>query len=116
MAPAATVHVHWYTTGSVSLEVVVSALVSVGPVRVLHDAPFVGVVTSVPAVTPVTCVLEWTASVTVTVSPVTTSDREVVSEVKNPFGSTPGTNTRAPPWSVASTYGASGVHVLAAMS
>ena len=53
MAPAATMHVHWYTTGSASLEVVVSALVSVGPVRLLQDAPPVGVVTRVPAVTPV---------------------------------------------------------------
>ena len=116
MVPAATVHVHWYTTGSASFEVVVSALVSVGPVRVLHDAPFVGVVTRVPAVTPVTGVLEWTASVTVTASPVTTSDREVVNDVKNPLGARPGTKTRAPPWLVARMNGASGLHVLAAMS
>ena len=50
-----------------------------------------------------------------TVSPVTTREREAVSELKRPCGLTPGTKASAPPWLVAALNGASTVHASVAM-
>ena len=78
-----------------------SGLVRVGPVRGLHEAPLVGVVTRVPAVTLLIAVLAVRLNVTLTVSPVTTRDRDAVSELNLPCALTPGAKTSAPPWFVA---------------
>src|SRR5689334_933110 len=75
-APAATVQVQVYVTGSAALEVVVSALVSAGPVRLEQDAPPVGVTVSALGRTVVTGLSEEKAIVTVTCWPGVATDVE----------------------------------------
>ncbi len=74
-----------------------SALTSVGPVRLLHEAPPVGVTVKEPAATLFTAVLDSIRKVTTIEAPVTTSDGIPVMDVKRPCGLRPGTNTSAPP-------------------
>ncbi len=88
-----------------------SALTSVGPVNVLHDAPAVRVTVRTPGTTLLTAADDSSLKVTLTASPVTTSEREADRDVKRPSGLRPGTKTSAPPWLVAALNGASTVHV-----
>src|SRR3954452_3327298 len=113
--PAATVQVHSKTTGSSVPEMSSSALVSTGPVSVEQDAPAVGATVRFAATTLLTALLDSTVKVVLTVSPVTTRDRDASSSVNRPCGLTPGAKTSAPPWPVAAVNGASTTHLLAAM-
>ena len=113
VAPAASVHVHVYVTGSFVLVELASALVSVGPLSVEHEAALVGVTVSVPAPMPLITVLDDTDSVTSTWSPVTPMEFETSNEVNRPTGVTPGTKTRAPPALVVAVKVGSVVQVFA---
>src|SRR5215213_2320844 len=89
VAPAETVQVHSYVTGSPVPAISSSAVVRTGPVRVAHEAPFVEAVASVPAVTLLIALLAVRLSATLTVSPVTVSDRDAVNELDRPVGLRP---------------------------
>src|SRR3954447_5825516 len=92
------------------------ALVRTGPVSGEQDAPPVGVTERIPGTTLLATLLDVSVNDALTVSPVTTSEREAPSALNRPWGLRPGSKTSAPPCPVLAVNGARVVHLFVAIS